>query len=235
MAPRRRERQGDPNLGGHQSHVARPPQSEPVIARWAPLGSQPDVNRRDFLKLGAIAAATPRDPRPCLSVGGRGLSGGAGNAIARRRAGRPWSVAASSPSPLRVSEMRGMVLDRPRVSRTGPKTSSPASGTGSRQLVLARKKPPSAADSRRPPIGGVVSFGTMSRAAQRSPAMVVREIVTPQTRALRQVAKMVPPGGPMRDIVVTRRCRTDQESAEHRPRQCIALAPEVVIGCGPRK
>lgn len=32
---------------------------EPVIAGWAPLESQPDVNRRDFLKLGTIAAAAP--------------------------------------------------------------------------------------------------------------------------------------------------------------------------------
>lgn len=33
---------------------------EPVIAGWAPLESQPDVNRRDFLKLGTIAATAPR-------------------------------------------------------------------------------------------------------------------------------------------------------------------------------
>lgn len=32
---------------------------EPVIAGWAPLGSDPDVNRRDFLKLGTIAATAP--------------------------------------------------------------------------------------------------------------------------------------------------------------------------------
>lgn len=33
---------------------------EPVIAGWAPIDSHPDVNRRDFLKLGTIAATAPR-------------------------------------------------------------------------------------------------------------------------------------------------------------------------------
>ncbi len=32
---------------------------EPVIAGWAPIESHPDVNRRDFLKFGTIAAAVP--------------------------------------------------------------------------------------------------------------------------------------------------------------------------------